>query len=238
MSREAPFGRLWHNRDFSPVIYIGVLGHDDLFKLGHTRSDSLGRRQSQLRRELGEPGLKLHPLLPFSLDTPISEVVRREKSFIADLRSRGLQFIRHRNTEVVVFPTTRDMQFWRISAGMKRLPQSLERERNRRWSVFRDALLNRRELKRRRRASRSRSETIQEYKRRMPNVVTSRLEQHASEESKLNYLGSLRRKREEQQLAALGPLGERPMKKQQLELGLATRADPLRSGQGRRVRPC
>ena len=50
MSREAPFGRLWHNRDFSSVIYIGVLWHDDLFKLGHTRCDSLGRRQSQLRR--------------------------------------------------------------------------------------------------------------------------------------------------------------------------------------------
>ena len=236
MSREAPFGCLWHNRDFSSVIYIGVLWHDDLFKLGHTRSDSLGRRQSQLRRELREPRLELHTLLHFPLDTPLSDVEQCEKSFIADLRSRGLQFIRHRNTEVVVFPTTRDMQFWRIGAGMRCLPRSLERERKRRWYVFRDALLTGRAVKRRRTALRSRSETIQEYKRRMPKVVTSRPAQRASEESKLNYLGWLRRKREAEHLAALGPIGERPAEKPQLELGLATRADPLTSGQGRHVR--
>ena len=180
--------------------------------------------------------LELYTLLHFPLDTPISDVVQREKSFIADLRSRGLQFIRHCSTEVVVFPTTTDMQFWRIRAGMRRLPQSLEREWKRRWDVFTNALLTGTEVKRRGTALRSRSETIQEYKRQMPKVVTSRLEQRASEESKLNYLGWLRRKREEQQLAAFGPIGERPVEKPQLELGLETRADPLTSGQGRHVR--
>ena len=62
------------------------------------------------------------------------------------------------------------------------------------------------------------------YKRRMPVRVTSQLEQRDSEQAKLNYLGWVRRRHEEQQLAALGPLGERPIEKPQLELALGNRA--------------
>jgi hypothetical protein len=224
MSREPPFGRLWHERDFSPVIYVGVFGHHDLFKLGHTIADRLPSRESELRRELGAPGLELHVIHHLPLDTPVSEVVDHEKALIADLRSRGLQFIQHRNTEVVVFPTTSEMRFWKIGSGIGRLPPSRQRERDRRWLIFKNALLTGREIKRRRRASRSPRETMLEYKRRMPDDVTSRLEQRDSEKAKLEYLGWLRRKHEEQQLAALGPLGERPIKKPELELDLGNGA--------------
>jgi hypothetical protein len=224
MSREAPFGRLWHDRDFSPVIYVGVFGRNDLFKLGHTISDRLQRRESELRRELRAPGLELHVIRSFPLDTPISEVVRHEKRLIANLRSRGLQFIRHRNTEVVVFPTTSEMRFWKIGSGTGRLPQSVQRERDRRWRIFQHALLTETDVERGRRTSRSRRETVLEYERRMPDDVRARLEQRDSEKAKLQYLGWLRRKREEQQLAALGPLGERPIEKPQLELDLGNGA--------------
>src|SRR5438094_4782168 len=156
MSREAPFGRLWHERDFSPVIYVGMFGHNDLFKLGHTIADRLQRRESELRRDLRAPGLELHVIRYFPLDTTVSEVVRHEKGLIADLRSRGLQFIRHRNTEVVVFPTTSEMRFWKIGSGTRRLPPSVQRERNRRWRIFQHALLTGTDVKRQRKASRSR----------------------------------------------------------------------------------
>jgi hypothetical protein len=224
MSREAPFGRLWHDRDFSPVIYVGVFGHNDLFKLGHTKADRLQRRQSELRRKLRAHGLELHVIHHFPLDTPVSEVERHEKRLIADLRSRGLQFIRHRNTEVVVVPTTREMRFWKIGSGIGRLPPSVQRERDRRWHIFQHALLIGTDVKRRRRASRSRRETIREYQRRMPDHIRSRLEQHDSEKAKLQYLGWLRRTQEQQQLTALGPLGERPIEKPQLELDLGNGA--------------
>jgi hypothetical protein len=223
VSREAPFGRLWHERDFSPVIYVGVFGHNDLFKLGHTIQDRLQRREAELRRELRAPGLELHVIRYFPLDTPVSQVMRHEKRLIADLRSRGLQFIRHCNTEVVVFPTTREMRFWKIGSGMSRLPPSVQREQDRRRRIFERALLTASEVKRRR-ASRSRRETILEYKRRMPDDITSRREQRDSEEARLQYLGGVRRKHEEQQLAALGPLGERPIEKPQLELDLGNGA--------------
>jgi len=63
-----------------------------------------------------------------------------------------------------------------------------------------------------------------EYKRRMPVHMTSQLEQRDSEQAKLEHLGWVRRRDEERQLAALGPLGERPIEKPQLELALGNRA--------------
>ena len=60
----------------------------------------------------------------------------------------------------------------------------------------------------------------------MPDDVTSRLEQRDSERARLDYLGWVRRKHEEQQLTALGRLGERPIEKPQLELDLGKGAKP------------
>jgi hypothetical protein len=214
MRGETPFGRLWHERDFSPVIYLGIFGYDDLIKPGHTTADRLPSRQSELRRELGAPGLELHVIHHFPLETPVSEVVRHEKALIADLRSRGLQFTRHRNTEVVVFPTTEEMRFWKIGSFCT----SVRRERERRWRIFKHALLTGSEVKRRKRASRSRRETIRKYNQRMPDDVMSRLKQRDSERARLEYLAWRRRQHEKQQRQALGRLGLRPIEKPQLEL--------------------
>jgi hypothetical protein len=209
------------------IFHVGIFGHDDLIKPGHTTWDRLERRESELRREFNEPRLALHVIRDFPLETPGSEVVRHEKRLIADLRSRGLQFIRDHNTEVIVFPTTEEMRFWEIGSFCT----SVRRERERRWRIFKHALVTGSEVKRRTRVSRSRRETIREYKRRMPHDVTSRLEQRDSEKAKLGYLGWRRRKREEQQLAALGPLGERPIEKPQLELDLGNGLGSAKNGE-------
>ena len=60
------------SKEVQYAIYVAPLAHDDFLKVGHTTIGGLERRQSRLRRELGEAKLELYPMLVYPPDTPSS----------------------------------------------------------------------------------------------------------------------------------------------------------------------
>src|SRR5262249_43802484 len=98
------------------VVYVAFVGRhrgSDLFKIGvSTLGRRLGRRRSALRSKLN--ARELHVVRGFSTR---GEALDFEKRLLAHHRSTSLQLVEHPNSEVIVFPATSEMRYWKRYAG-------------------------------------------------------------------------------------------------------------------------